>query len=81
MPDFQTLVENHNQLTIHQVNLQALMIEVYKILNGYTPPIMESPFVFRENIHNIRNLQVISNKDIKAARHGLESICQRTPFL
>ena len=57
------------------------MIEVYKILNGYTPPIMESLFLFRENIHNIRNLQVISNKDIKAARHGLESICHRTPFL
>ena len=70
--DFQTLLENHNQLTIHQRNLQALMIEVYKILNSSAPPIMENLFVFRGNIHNIRNVQVISNKNIKTVRYGLD---------
>ena len=34
--DFQTLLENHKQLIINQRNLQALVIEVYKILNSYT---------------------------------------------
>ena len=60
--DFQTLPENHNQLTIRQRNLQALIIKVYKILNGYVPPIMENRFVFRENVRNIRNFQLISKK-------------------
>ena len=48
------------------------MIEVYKILNGSAPPIMENLFVFRGNIHNIRNVQVISNKNIKTVRYGLD---------
>ena len=78
--DFQTLQEDHNELTIHQRNLQALMTDVCKRLNGYTPPIVGILFLFRENIHNIRDFQVISNKDIKTARYGLEIICHRTPF-
>ena len=45
-----------------------------KALNCYSPPIMENVLVFRENIHNIRNVQVISNKNIKTV------ICHRTPF-
>ena len=45
--DFQTLLENHNQLTFHRKSLQAFnMIQVYKILNGYAPPIMENLFAF-----------------------------------
>ena len=45
--DFQTLLENHNQLTFQRKSLQAFnMIQVYKILNGYAPPIMENLFAF-----------------------------------
>ena len=31
------------------------MIEVYKITNGYAPPIMDNFFIFRENARNLRN--------------------------
>ena len=31
-------------------------------------------FVFRENVHNSRNLQVMSNKNIKTMKYGLETI-------
>ena len=41
------------------------MIEVYKIINGYTPPIMDNTFIFRENTQNLRNLQAILNKNKK----------------
>ena len=78
--DFQILLVNRNQPTIHQRNLPALMIEVYKIIKGYAPPIMENLLVFRKNVHNIRNFQVISKKNIKTARNGLEIIRHRTPF-
>ena len=37
--------------------------------------------MFRENVHNVRNFQVISNKNIKTVGYGLEVICHRTPFL
>ena len=29
-------------MTIHQRNLQVLMTETYKIVNGMSPPIMET---------------------------------------
>ena len=47
--------DKYNEFSIHQRNLQKLMIELYKIMRQITPPIMKSLFVFRENTHNIRN--------------------------
>ena len=41
------------------------MIEVFKIINGYTPPIMDNFFMFRGNKHNLRNFQVILNESKK----------------
>ena len=31
--DLKSLLSNHNEITIHQRNLQVLMIEIYKIIN------------------------------------------------
>ena len=61
--------------------MHALKIEVYKIFNGFALRIMENLVVFRENVHNIRNFQVISNKNINTKKYGLETICHGTPFL
>ena len=37
-------------------------------------------FVFQENVHHIRNFQVISNKNINTMWCSLETICHRTRF-
>ena len=42
--DFQQILREQNEITIHQRNLQALMTEVYKTLNGIAPLIMNSLF-------------------------------------
>ena len=34
----------------------------------------------QENVHSIRNFQLISNKNINSVRYILEAICHRTPF-
>ena len=52
--DFQQILREQNEITIHQRNLQALMTEMYKILNGIPLPIMNSLFQFRNNTNNIR---------------------------
>ena len=57
------------------------MIEVFKIINGYAPPIMDNFFTFRENTHNLRNFQIISNKNKKTVRYGSETISYKTPLL
>ena len=41
------------------------MIEFYKIINGYAPPITDDFFIIIENTHNLRNVQIILNKSKK----------------
>ena len=53
--DFQQILREQNEITIHQRNLQVLMTEVYKIVNDIARPIMKSLFQFRCNTSNIRN--------------------------
>ena len=58
-----TMLEKNKEITIHQRNLQVLIIEVYKIINRYAPPIMDNFLMFRENTHNLKNFQIILNKN------------------
>ena len=54
-----------------------LMEQVFKIINGFAPPIMEDFFLFRENTHSIRNFQIISNESKKTVRYDLETVKYR----
>ena len=45
--NFENLSEKNKEITIHQINLQVLMIGVYKIINGYTPSILDNLLMFR----------------------------------
>ena len=44
--DFQQILREKNEITAYQRNLQVLMTEVYKVVNGIAPPIMNSLFQF-----------------------------------
>ena len=76
---YQNLLETHNELTIHQRNLQVLMTEIYKIVNDVAPPIMNSLFAFRSNDYNIRNFQVLSTDFSRTVNYG--TITYRLPSL
>ena len=78
---FEHLLQENNEITTHQRNLQVLMVEVFKIINGFAPPIMEDFFLFSENTHNIQNFQKISNESKKTVSYGLETVKYRTPLL
>ena len=41
---FEHLLQADNEITTHQKNLQVLMVEVFKIINGFAPPITEDFF-------------------------------------
>ena len=57
------------------------MIEVYKIVNAIAPPIMNSLFNFRANIHNIKNFPEIFTEKRKIVKYGIETVTSRAPFL
>ena len=66
--NLENLLEKNKEIIIHQRNLQVLMIEVYKIINGYAPPIMGNFFIFRENTNNLRTFQIILNENKKNSK-------------
>ena len=86
---FENLLEKNKEITIHPSNLQLLMTEVYKIINGYAAPTnhgylfkrkyRKNSLKSRGSTHNLKNFQIILNKNKKRARYGSETIFYRTP--
>ena len=56
------------------------MVEVYKIIQGEVPTVKKNLFIFWKNIHNIRNFQIIANKNKNTVRYGSETKCYRAPY-
>ena len=44
------------------------MMEIYKIINNIVLPIMNSLFLFRESVRNIRDFQILSTSAKKTVR-------------
>ena len=61
----EVLLEKQHNVSINQKNLQDLMTEIYKIVNGIAPLIRNSLFAFRLNQHNLRNFQKTLDKKKK----------------
>ena len=57
------------------------MTEIYKTIKEKAPAILKHLFVFQENIHNIRNFQIIANENKNTVRYGLETTRHKTPYL
>ena len=70
--DFETMLLNMNDITTHHRNIQTLMIELLKIKNDLTPPIMDSLLSRRTICYNFRNLQEFQSERKRTVFRGLE---------
>ena len=77
---FENLLYNTNSLDIHS-KIQKLMIEIYKCLNHFSPPIMKNFFTIRENCYNLRNFRDLESGSVKTVNCGLNTILYRGPQL
>ena len=55
--NFETMLPNMNDTTIHHGNIQTLMIELFKIKCDLAPPVMDSMLNRRTICYNFRNLR------------------------
>ena len=79
--DFNILLENNNDICNHHRNIQALLIEVFKMKNELAPPIMDSTLNKRFNTYNLRNFQEFATERKRTVWYGLETITYRYPQL
>ena len=74
---FNELLSIDNEVSIHNKNMQTLLIEVYKNLNGLSPPIMLDLFTTRDNIYNLRNFRDLYCEKKKTNRYGTETVTHK----
>ena len=79
--DFETILRNMNDITIHHRNAQTLMIELLKTKYDLAPPIMDSVLNRRTICYNFKNLQEFQSERKRTVFYGLETISYRVPQL
>ena len=76
---FQDILEITKEKTIHQNNLESLAKEIYKFLNGLSPPIMNDAFMIRNNKYNLRNFQRLYSTNNRTTKHESKTVSYRGP--
>ena len=79
--DFETILRNMNDITIHHRNIQTLMVELFKIKYDLAPPIMDSVLNRRTICYNFKNLQEFQSERKRTVFYSLETISYHLPQL
>ena len=74
---FSELLEMANESTINIRNLKFLLTEVYKFLNGLSPPIMNEVFQTNDNPYDLRNPRILASKHKSTIKYGINTIAFR----
>ncbi len=76
---FQTLLEKDGTFTVHEKNLQVLMIEMYKSKHGLSPSFMTEIFPSRQSHYALRNNNEFSIPLVRTVFRGTETLRFRGP--
>ena len=73
---FNALLEKDNSIMIHQRNIHALALEIFKTMNNLNPSFMKNIFCPIEHNYNTRNQRIV-HPNPKTVTYGLESFGYR----
>ena len=79
LSDFNELLENSNEICNHHRNIRTLLIEIFKIKNELTPPIMESMLNRRVSTYNLSNFQEFVTERQRIVLYDLDTLSYRYP--
>ena len=72
---FEELLEKDSSVSIHQRNLQCLAVEMFKVLKGVAPEIMNEIFQFKEPCsYGTRNYSEFKRTNVRTVTYGENSI-------
>ena len=77
---YEELLEADNSVSVHFRNVQALAIELYKVVNGFSPDIMKDVFPLNANsFYNTRNKRTFHSRHIRTVHFGSETLSHLAP--
>ena len=76
---FEELLLKDNSFTIHEINLQRLATEMFKIKNNLTPHFMKNVFPQSKVDINLRHKPTFVTSNVKSVYNGTETISFRGP--
>ena len=77
---FEELLEKDSSVSIHQRNLQCLAVEMFKVLKGVAPEIMNEIFQFKEPCsYGTRNYSEFKRTNVRTVTYGENSISHLGP--
>ena len=71
---FDQLLSLDSSITMHEMHLRSLLIEVYKALNELNPKFIAEFFTVKDLSHNLRNSNLLCLPPVKTFRYGVNSI-------
>ena len=72
---FEELLEKNDSVSIHIRNLQTLVIEMYKVMNGGSSEIMKEIFRIREeNGYNLRHQNIFKRPIVNSVYNDTETV-------
>ena len=75
---FAELLNKDNSFTVHERNIQALGIELYKSANGHSSVIMLQVFPLKDNIRYPSENR-FKTRNVKSVRYGTETLAHLGP--
>ena len=76
---FQELLDLDGSITIHHKNIQRLAIEMFKIKNNLSPPLMNDIFKENTNTYDLRKKRCWEPTNVRTVHFGTETISYRGP--
>ena len=71
---FNTLLEKSGSVTIHHKNIQLLATEMYKVIQGMTPPLFNDIFKLKDTSYNLRNNTIFETQNVRSVYNGTETV-------
>ena len=71
---FESLLERNNSVSLHQKNLQLLLVEIFKTKENLNPSFMKDIFVERTENYNLRSGNTLQLPKVRTTTYGIESV-------
>ena len=73
--NFEDLILEDNSWNGHENNIHALLNEIYKSINNFSPPIMKDFFDLKNTRYDLLSKQLLKLPETSTSRYGIQALC------